>query len=471
MVELERLERELRRRQGIIAFAHPRQREAIRHPARKKCLRTPRQAGKTTTALIDAVDDAKHHPNCAYGYIALTRPSAEELAWMPLQAMDEQYGLGLHFQEAKLRATFANGAQILLYGADQKNWTKRLRGPSRFRRWYVDEAAFYSVDFRALIREVLDPTLMKNNGTLWIMSTPGPICAGFFYDVSWEKDPDRLIGGWENFTWSTLDNPGMREQYLSRIAELMAVDPDVENKPWFRREYLGEYVEDDRGLVYQMATLVPAVELDKFNDRYVMAVDFGYRQDATAMAVTSYNTKSPNFRVIEAWRKQQMLVPDIAEEIRIRQAIYPGLVVIGDRDSAQFMDELRKRFGVKIVDAEKTEKSAWIKLYNSDVAVGRVQIHEPRCADLIQEQKALIKEELSNGQWREHRACVNDACDAVLYAYKYCFHFRYKPAAEKPDPNSREAKEAALDRYWQDEAEKMRKRQQSRRGAHRAYYQ
>jgi hypothetical protein len=72
-------------------MAFPEQLGAILDTSRKKALRTPRQAGKTTTALIDAINDSQTHPGCWYGYIALTRPSAEELAWMPLQDMDDAF--------------------------------------------------------------------------------------------------------------------------------------------------------------------------------------------------------------------------------------------------------------------------------------------------------------------------------------------------------------------------------------------
>lgn len=449
MPSIEAIEREIRRRRGVMAAAFPRQREAIEHAARRKALLLPRRSGKTFTCMLDAFADQRDHPGALYGYIALTRPSAETIAWPICRQLNRDYDLGCHFQESKLSVTFANDAQLRLFGADQKEWTERLRGV-KWRRLYVDEAAFYRVDLQKMISEILEPGLMDSDGSLYLISTPGDICAGYFYDVTKGEVP-----GWELFRWTPLDNPHVAVQYQRAIDEKRSLNPDIDKSPGFRREYLGEWTEDDKNLVYTLGILIDEHQQDPESESYVLAVDFGYKEDATSFTLCAYSSKSPDLYILESWKQYKMLIPDVADEIRAYQEQYPGVYVCGDPASGQLLDELRSRFEVQIYDAEKTDKPNWIRLYNSDAAVGRIKIVRSSCEELIKEQKKLTKLIKFGGQWKEHPGSPNDCCDSSLYAYRRSFHFRYAPEIAEPLPGSAEALQKELDAYWETESERF----------------
>ncbi len=354
-----------------------------------------------------------------------------------------------HFQEAKLRVTFPNDAQLRLYGADQREWVERLRGVA-FRRIYVDESAFYRVDLRRLIEEVLEPALMDARGSLYLVGTPGDLKDGFFYDVTEGKVP-----GWQVFTWSTKDNPHMKKQYQAEIARKKKLNPNIEKDPGFQREYLGQWVEDPHGRVYTPAPTVETYERDEATDNYVLGVDFAYSGDQTGYAVGCWSESHPNFTVLEAFKVPKQLVPGIAETIRSLEFKYPGLTSIGDPKQKQFLEELRLRFDIAIYDAEKMDKADWIRLYNSDVATGRVRFVESGTYDLQKEHKELKKLEKPGGRWIEHPGQPNDCSDACLYAYRHCYHYRYEPLPDEPQPGSPQALEKEIESYWQEESDAL----------------
>ena len=245
---LNKLLKELQKRAGALSLAFEKQKEAIEHGSRRKVLDLPRRSAKTYSCMLDAFHDQRTHPNSKYAYIALTRPSAENIAWPVAREIDRTLELGCHFQEAKLRVTFPNGATMQLFGADQKEWGERLRG-AKYRRLYIHEAAFYRVNMKRLIEEILEPALMDEDGTLWLVGSPGDIVPAsitqediamgrfYFYCAAIGK-----IAGWQRFKWTPEDNPYMREQYIAKMAEKRALNPDIDKDPGFRREYLGEWV-------------------------------------------------------------------------------------------------------------------------------------------------------------------------------------------------------------------------------------
>lgn len=423
----------------------------------------PRRSAKSYTCVLDAFHDHKDHPRSKYAFIALTRPSAEQIAWDVVRTIDDRLELGCYFQEAKLRTTFPNKATLQLFGADQKEWVDRLRG-QKFRRVYIDEAAFYRVNMKRFIEEVLEPALMDEDGTLWLVGSPGDMVPSKITDQDIQSGryyfycaAHGFVPGWQRFKWTPIDNPHMREQYARKIAEKRALNPDIDKDPGFRREYLGEWVQDVHGLVYEVGDIVDEYEVNYAKDSFVLAVDFGHGKDLnkTSFTVGCYSDSHPNYVVLESWKREGMLIPDIAEEIKNYELKYPGIYILGDYASESIIEELRSRFNLPIYDAEKDDKHNWFRIYNSDVATGRVKIIGPACQDLIDEQRQLKKLVRYDGSWKEHPSQPNDCCDSNLYAFRHCYHGRYAPPEYKPEPGSPEAINKEMEDYIDKYAEEM----------------
>lgn len=448
-MDLDALLREKRKRDGVLSAAHPAQRAAIEDPSRQKAVLTPRRGGKTYTCMIDAAHDQATHPGSLYFFIALTRPSAERIAWPIIRTLDRDFGLGCHYQEGKLRIRFPNDAQIYFVGADQSDWMERLRGV-KARRVYIDEAAFYRINLKKFAEETIAPSLMDEGGTLMMVSTPGDICSGYYYDITTGREP-----GWTLHKWSTLENPHLAKQHQEALDKKKAAGVDIERDPGTRREYFGEWVEDEKGRVYLIGDIIEDYKPDWTVDHPVLAVDFGYKEDQTSFTLGVYSDAHPDFVVLESWKKEKLLLPDIAEEIREYERKNPGLVVLGDYSSGQLVDELRTRFNIRIHNAEKSDKPNWIKLYNSDSATKAVKIVAKNCTQLLEEQKALQKHVKHSGQWTEWPGQANDCCDSCLYAYRYSYHFRFSPKISGPAPGTPEYFEKEIAEYWEEEADRM----------------
>lgn len=441
---LERIRREIRSRQPIKSTLFPQQLAAANDPAPRRALCTTRRAGKTTCVLSDFVDHGTKNPGHQMAYIALTRPSAETIAFPILKEINERFGLNAQFNESKLRMTLGNGSRITLYGADRKGWSSRLLG-TKLAKAAIDEAAFFSVDLYELIDEVLDPALSDLRGQITMMSTPGPFLNGMFYDICHGNLP-----GWSLHSWSALDNPHMEAAFRDRMDALIAADPGVVDTPSFRRMYKGEWVLDLDDLVYHYDDERNGVdEYDrKPNDRFVLGLDFGWH-DYTAFSVMAWSDTRDHLVEVESYRRREMMVDEIASTVRMYQDLYPDLVVIGDPARKQAFEELRRRYGIPVMKAFKSSKTDWIDMINSDFATGKIKIVRDQNADHIDEMQRLTWNKRPDGGRLEFPGATNDACDAFLYGYRICSHYRGQVAEPEPEKGSRA--------YWEKQAGKMEK--------------
>lgn len=125
-----------------------------------------RRAGKTVGCVADLVLDAIHtkKQDARFGYVAPFFNQAKDAAWIYVQRLVADIpGVSLH--EGELRADFANGARVRLYGADNPD---RLRG-GYFDGVILDEYA----DMRPSVwGEVIRPMLMDRKGWAAFIGTP-----------------------------------------------------------------------------------------------------------------------------------------------------------------------------------------------------------------------------------------------------------------------------------------------------------
>jgi len=158
--------------------------------------------------------------------------------------------LGCRFNETELTCTLPNGACIFLTGADaDQDEHKKLLGQKN-RKVAVDEAQAWSTDLEHLVFGVLRPSVADHRGSISLIGTPGNLTQGFFARVTRGCTGGKLSPidvrepGWSGHSWTTFQNPFVREQWKADIEELRAANPDIDRVPWFRQNYLGEWVID-----------------------------------------------------------------------------------------------------------------------------------------------------------------------------------------------------------------------------------
>ncbi len=128
-----------------------------------------RRSGKTELVVAKQIDAALRspRPDARFGYVAPLYKMAKGIAWDRYKAYARQLP-GTVVNESELSITFANGARIRLFGADNPD---SLRGLG-FDGLVIDEVS--QMELR-LWGEILLPTLADRNGWCIFIGTPAGI--------------------------------------------------------------------------------------------------------------------------------------------------------------------------------------------------------------------------------------------------------------------------------------------------------
>lgn len=432
----------------IIADSFQEQKEVLNDKSPKICIWTTRRAGKTRTVLNAIVVDALIHPYSKYIYIGLTLASVEEIVWAELKRINREYSLGIKFHNTKLIAKFPNGSRLRLYGVNKPDFLDKLYG-QKMRKIAIDEAAFYSISVYDMIEDHLEPCTIDYNGQIYIMSIPGKIPRGLFWDVTKnfsykEKFSGRqseTVPGWSCYRWTTKNNPHTRKQFCAKIDQKKKENPDVENDPKFIRNYLGAWVTELGERVYRFDEVRNGIDDYKLRkgDKYILGIDFGW-DDKTAFSLCVWREDSPLFVELESFSKSEMLLDEIADHTKGYMDSYPDLTIVADPAHKQLFEQFRRRYKLPVVEGEKPKKDDWIRTINSDLAAGKIKILNQAESSHADEMVRLTWKVTNTGFRKEMPGQPNDICDAFMYAYRLAYHFRYEPEIEQPKKGTKE--------YW-----------------------
>ena len=429
------------KRPNAVDNLFPQQKAFFTDKARFKTAICSRRAGKTWTGSIGLLEAAHNNPNTLNPYIALTRESAKRIIWNMLDEHNRKYGYEIQFSEYNLTATLPNQSQIFCVGADQKNFIKRLRG-TKYKRVIIDEGqGFASNLLQELVDDVMSPALTDLDGDLWLLGTPGPSPAGYFYEATTDSN------AWSKHHWTIFDNEAIPNA-RSFLDELIDRNNWNEDHPTVQREWFGRWVSDPGALIYRfqkkrnMFELIPDGHWD-----YAIGVDYGWH-DKTAFSVVAYTTDHPKCYVVFAKSYGKMIPSAIAAYLKKLVHDYPNPRIVCDTGGLglSITEELRIRYGIPVEAAEKSEKLTFIELLNGDFINGNVFVHK-KCYELMHEYETLIRDD----KGREDENLPNDLCDATLYAYREAKHYAYT----KPDPRYRRDTQEYMDEEIEKEADEM----------------
>ena len=448
----------------------PEQRAFVESRARKKSLLCPRRAGKSQADALYLLMTALAHPGSQGRYLGLTRQTAKDIMWDALKEWVDRLRIpDPQFNESELSVRFANGSAFRLFGMDatKAQAAKALGG--KFKLVVLDEAASFRIDVRALIKTFIEPATLDVNGAIVMTGTPDPDEArGFFFEVTSGSEPT-----WERHSWSTTQNPYMREQFLAKLAEIEQKDPRYRETDEYRCMYLGEWPVNAGGLVYRFDRSRNLVDAPPPNvtDR-VISIDIGWN-DASAIVEAGWVEGQQDLYLLHAEKSPAMLLDELAKRARAVEAHRPGTrtrwVVDGANKTAVM--ELRRRYGLPLHASEKQEKNHWIRIANTDLVRGRIRVVRGACLDLVvewtgcDEDGRTVKDatplvwdkraqQARPPRMVEDPRCRNDASDAALYAIRYARNFLEEPV-EDVRPKTAEEKIAE---FWGEERERLRSR-------------
>ncbi len=415
-------------------------------PCKLKAALCTRRAGKTDNCAKDLYESAGEAPGTEQLFITLTRERAKDLLWDELKRQNEDLSIGAKFNEVELKARLPNGSSIKLAGADKPKEIEKRRG-SKYRRVRVDESQAFGEYLKKLVEDVLEPATMDYDGDIALLGTPGPVCSGYFYEVTSGKAP-----GWTVHKWSVLDNPFVPNA-REWLAKKMVDRGWNEDHPTYRREWLGEWVPDSGALFYRWDDARNTYDiLPAHRWNYVLGWDLGF-DDPHALVVLAYSEDDPCVYEVESWRQSGVTLDVVAAKVKQLQDRYGSFAwMVADTGGLgkALVEEMAQRHNLHFEAAQKRDKHAMVELLNADLISGRFKARPD--SHLAREMAVLPKD--PDDPKAEDPRFSNHCTDAGLYAFRRALHYRHekKPApilpgtSEWADKQAKDMEQSALDK-------------------------
>lgn len=354
--------------------------------------------------------------------------------WHILQEIDEKYKIGCEFTDSNLTMTHPTGGRLQLFGADMKNFIRRLKGV-KTPGVAIDEAQDFGTHMTELVESVLEPTIADySTGWLALTGTPGPVPHGYFYNV--------ICNGYGNYSvhsWSILDNPFMpnAEAFIKDLMQKKGWD---EFTPTLRREWRGEWVLDTDALVFKYDErkndYLKLPDADGWH--YVIGIDMGF-DDADAIAVVGWCDFYPMVYLVDEKISVGQDITALARQVdELIKKYNPEKVVVDSGGLGKKIAEtFRQRYALPIVAAEKARKSEYIEILNDAMRQKKFFAkktsrfaHDAKfvkwdTSDWIEgkDESGKSRKIPTDDKFRVQAGFHSDICDAVLYAMRECWHY------------------------------------------------
>lgn len=400
----------------------------ILDPARFIAAQCSRRAGKSNGLAIRFKNTLDRYPGAQCIYLALTRDSARDIMWPILQELNEKHKWGCEFIESKLWMVNPNGAVLKLMGADMKNFIKRIKG-RKSPGIAIDEAQDFGSHLQSLIDDVLTPMLADySDGWLAVTGTPGPVPAGYFFEVT-----QKGMYGFSLHKWTLYENPYMPnpEEFVADLKRKRAWD---DKHPTLRREWLNEWVLDVEALwirykeEYNDYAVLPRGPL-----HFVLGIDVGYK-DADALAVLAWTEDSPVTYLVEEVITRKQGLTELADQIRNLMSRYTIDKMVIDEGGLgkKLAEELRRRFGIPVQPADKLRKQENVEFLNDAL---RRSMFRAKSQSRFAKDSFLVQIDWDRST--PDRIVIkkhphSDIIDAVLYAFKESPAYTYQQPAMMP---------------------------------------
>jgi phage terminase large subunit len=424
---LQAIVEELRRRGlATVEFSDERfkiQQQVLRDKSRAQAWKCTRRAGKSTTFGKKALNRIVNNPNNKALYLALTLDSAKGILWDIIERELDEHRVPHQGYRQEGRFQLKNGSQLKFFGVDATyREMKRILGQA-YACVGLDECGSMTVDMENLVYQNIWPALSDHGGDLVLLGTAENIPRTFFQRVTEGKEKTL---DWKVYEWTAHDNPYMATQWSEMINDMIRNDPSVVNASWFKTHYLNMWCADDSLLIvhvdsHNFVDGLPGRELF-----YVLGVDLGYN-DASAFTVLAYHPSIREIYVAKSFKHTEMDFTAVAETINRLKSEFPVHQTVIDGANKQGVEEIKRRHGISLVSAEKTDKNTYLRLLADDFRQGVIKLVRGECDDLARE--------LAELQWKsdysgEDPRCANHNSDSLLYGWRYTMNTR-TPTKEK----------------------------------------
>lgn len=420
-----------------------------------------RRAGKSTGLGRRFKRTMDQYPGSLCRYLALTRDSAKDIMWNALQELNEANNWNCRFIESTLTMIAPNESRLRLYGADMKNFIRRLRGAKTAAN-AIDEAQEFSDSVLLdLVDNILTPSMADyEHSWLGLTGTPGPIPRGMFYDIT-----DGGVGEYSLHRWTLYQNPYLpsAEEF---VAKLRVRKKWTDSNPTYLREYKGLWVLDvDSLLVRYDAQINHFDELKPQKYVAIMGIDIGFN-DADAIAILLWSETDPVTYLVEEKITNGQGLTELVEQIQALEKKWDVSKLVIDEGGLgkKLAEEMRRRHHIPIIAAEKQRKFENIAFLNDALRTGKFKAKSSsRFAD------DSMRVQIDQDKTTPDRLVVkkgfhSDIIDAVLYAYVASPAFSYQKPVDKPAYRTDKWYEAEVEMMERDTEERLKAEEDAARG-------
>lgn len=415
----------------------------IRDPAKFKTAVCSRRAGKSEACAANLVDTCQNTKNATCLYITLSRVSAERIIWRTLLKIIEEHQLKVKINNKELSIKFLDtNAMLYVSGAKDATEIEKFRGMS-LNLVYIDEAQSFKPYIKELVEDVLSWATKDVAGTMCFTGTPGPIPAGYFYEMS-TKTNKKV----SQHKWTLLQNPWIKIKSGMEPAEILAEERArkgiTESDPTYRREALGEWVKDENALVFKFSQNKNVVNSFPTNLTYIFGIDIGFN-DADAISVIGYNYESNNVFLVEEVVQAKQDITTLVGKIKDLQAFYKPVKIVMDAGALgkKIQEEIRNRHGINAEAADKNRKLEYIELLNDDLRSGRFKTFP---GSIFEQDSNIVVWDYDGPTKKVSDRTHSDIHDSTLYAWKEAKHYFEKEVNKKAEKYSKQ---------WLDEQEML----------------
>jgi hypothetical protein len=451
----------------LYAGASAQQLEYLDSSEQRRKLTGSRRSGKTEVEVIELVAVAARGQRVLY--LSLTALLAEETVWERLIERLDQLGLQYIPNTTKRTLRLAGGGLIKLGGMKDRKEIDKHRGKA----WalvIIDECGAQPSDLlKYCIESSIGPTLLDHGGRLTLSGTPSVVLSGYWFDQAGPDhvdDPNR----WE---WFIHDNPffvGRADRVLRSV---------LEENEWeetcitYRREYLGEWVQDDSVLVYPYDRARNGIEslpertpkgypIDPRRWRHAIGLDVGTTKDAMAIVVLAVHPALAGEYMVHAEAHTAMLTDALVARLRALLQRFPKATVVIDSAASGMHLELQA-VGLPVVGAKKVEKALAIRVLHDRVLGGRFKLLLLPALDGVRAEWRKLG--WDDDHLQHHEAQSDHYSDATLYALRELRHYHSKEDMAKPPRDERnvDVEEDEDERQVAEQQERTRERSWSHR--------
>lgn len=365
-------------------------------------IKSSRRIGKSTSAIILAIETCIKNPNQVVKYLAPYKDEMQRSLLPTFKMILENAPEGLRletdikYSPIKGTFTFPNGSEIQISPAENNRY-RSLRGGACHLA-IVDEAGFISNLKDALISTLL-PTTATTQGRVLVISTPPEEADHYFVELEElaSLDDSLMVMTIDDY-YEEMDKYGVPCTRLPKQEiELQSIAMGGRDSNEFKREYLCELITSDETKVVPEFTrelekeIVKEYELPPYYDAYT-AMDIGVK-DMTVVLFAYYDFANNRVVIADEFTLQgaQVTTDKIAEGVREKETFLwrdertntskPVRYRFSDND-LRLIQDLNVMHGMVFVPTEKHNKVKYINELRQRIASGNVHIH-PQCKTLL----------------------------------------------------------------------------------------